>query len=71
MADSEDRPIIIVGGPHMINVELPRSSRNAQPGKFSIEPEDPNVPFKEIVVWDGAKEVLRWPLSQEWKIEIA
>lgn len=70
MAESEDRPIIVGGGPHMINVELPRSSKNAQPGKFSIEPDDPGKPFKEIVVSDGAKEVLRWPLSQDWKIEI-
>ncbi len=72
MAESEDRPIIIVGGPQMINVELPRSSKNnPQPGKFSIKPDDPGMPFQEIVVWDGEKELLRWPLSKNWKIEIA
>lgn len=68
---AEDRPIIVVGGPHMINVQLPSSSKSgSQPGKFSIEPDDPNVPFKEIIVWDGKTEKMRWKLSQNWKIEI-
>ncbi|HVQ37818.1 MAG TPA: hypothetical protein VMS31_09805 [Pyrinomonadaceae bacterium] len=71
MADSEDRPIIVGGGPHMINVELPSSYKNGQPGKFSLEPTDPKMPFQEIIVWDGENVVTRWPLSAEWKIEIA
>jgi hypothetical protein len=70
MAESEDRPIIVGGGPQMINVELPSSHTNGCPGKFSVKPTDPKLPFKEVVLWDGQKVVTRWPLSQEWKIEI-
>jgi len=71
MAEAEDRPITVGGGPHMIKVELPRSSKSdPEPGKFSLEPDDPNVPFNEIVVWDGRTVKLRWKLSQDWKIEI-
>ena len=66
----EDRPIIVGGGPHMINVELPRSFKNGRPGKFSVEPDDPKLPFKELVIWDGQTIVERWPLTPEWKIEI-
>lgn len=66
----EDRPIVVGGGPHMINVELPSSHTNGQPGKFSVEPTDPKLPFTEIVLWNGQEVVTRWSLSQEWKIEI-
>jgi hypothetical protein len=67
---SEDRPIIVGGGPNMINVELPSSHTNGQPGKFSVEPGDPKRPFKKVVIWDGPKIVTAWPLSGEWRIEI-
>lgn len=65
-----DQPII-VGGPHMITVQLPERSPEYPGGKFSIAPEDPAIPFKTIVVTDGAKEVFRWELSEDWKITIA
>ena len=69
MAD-EDIPIIVHGGPHMINVEIRRSSENqAPPEKYSLEPNDPEVPFKQIVVSNG-DDVIRWDLRPNWRIEI-
>jgi len=70
MSESEDIPIIVHGGPQMINVEIQRSSvSQAPPEKFSLEPSDPQVPFKQIVLWNG-DEVMRWELSPTWRIEI-
>lgn len=66
----EDRPIIVGGGPQMINIELPSSHTNGQPGKFSVEPTDPKLPFTEVVVFEGETEVNRWPLPAEWTIHI-
>jgi len=69
MAD-EDIPIIVHGGPQMINVEIRRSSVNqAPPETFSLEPNDPAVPFQQIVISNGA-EVQRWNLDKTWRIEI-
>jgi hypothetical protein len=72
MSEGEDPPIIVVGGPQMIDVEIRRSSgrSSALPEKFSVAPHDPAVPFKTIVITDGAEEVFRWPLSEDWKITI-
>ncbi len=65
-----DEPIVASGGPHMITVQLPDHSADNTGGNFSIAPKDPAVPFKEIVITDGAAEVFRWPLSEDWKITI-
>jgi hypothetical protein len=64
----EDEPIV-VGGPHMITVQLPDRLHNPA-RNFSIAPKDPKVPFKEIVIMEGAKEVFRRPLTKEWTITI-
>ena len=69
--DSEDIPIIVHGGPQMINVEIRRPSvSQAGPERFSLEPEDPAVPFKQIVLSNGNEVVMKWDLSPNWKIEI-
>ena len=69
MAESEDIPIIVHGGPHMVNVQI-RRPNNAPPEKFSVEPDDPKVPFKSIVLSNGGEEVLRWDLTPSWRLEI-
>jgi hypothetical protein len=66
----EDQPIVVGGARHMITVQFRDSSAGNQPRTFSITPEDPAVPFKEIVITDGVSEVIRWPLSEDWKITI-
>lgn len=71
IAPAGDRPIVIGGGPHMITVQLPGSPVGQAARNFSLVPKDPNVPFREIVITAGASEVIRWPLSDEWKITIA
>lgn len=71
MAESEDIPIIVHGGPLMINVEIRRSSENNEPPeKFSLEPGDPKVPFKQIVLSNGNEVVMEWDLSPNWRLEI-
>jgi hypothetical protein len=65
----EDQPIVAGGASHHITVTV-RDSSAGYPQTFSITPKDPAVPFKEIVITDGAKEVIRWPLSDDWKITI-
>jgi hypothetical protein len=67
---SGDQPIV-VGGPHMITVQLPDRSPDYPAQNFTIAPKDPAVPFKHIVITDGTTEVVRWPLSADWKITIA
>lgn len=71
MAQSEDRPIIVGGGPQMITIELPPSFRNlTEKGKFTVAPKDSAVPFKTIVVMKGGNKVLDMPLDVEWTITI-
>ena len=70
MPAGEDRPIVVGGGPHHITVQLPDTTSNNPTQNFSLAPNDPAVPFKEIVITDGAAEVFRWPLSEEWTITI-
>lgn len=70
MAAGEDRPIVVGGGPHHITVQLPDPTSSSLPQEFSVAPKDPAIPFKEIVITDGANEVFRWPLSDGWKITI-
>ena len=65
----EDQPITAGGGPHHITVHVRDPSAGDQ--TFSITPKDPAVPFKEIVIMDGANEVIRWPLSEDWKVTIS
>ena len=72
-----DRPIIVGGGPLHITMQLPHPSEEKRskkqdygPKSFSLVPKDPAVPFKEILLTNGDKEVLRWPLSENWKITI-
>jgi hypothetical protein len=66
----EDQPIIVGGGPNMITVQVRDCSAGSRQRTFSVAPEDPAVPFKEIVVTDGTNEIFRWSLSEEWKIAI-
>ena len=65
----EDRPIIVGGGPQMITVQIPDSAAG-KPRTFSVAPKDPAVPFKEIIITEGASEVFRVTLQEEWKITI-
>ena len=71
LAPAGDRPIVIGGGPHMITVQLPGNPADQTARNFSLVPKDPAVPFKEIVITAGASEIIRWPLTEEWKITIA
>ena len=67
----EDRPITVGGAGHHITIEVPDYSAGNQPKTLSITPKDPQDPFREIVITDGTNEVMRWPLSADWKITIA
>lgn len=71
IAPGEDRPIIVGGGPQMITVQLPGTSADKSARTFTFAPKDAKVPFKEIVITAGAREVIRFPLTEEWKITIA
>jgi hypothetical protein len=66
----EDRPVVVGGGSHHITVEIPDASSGYPPQTFSLAPKDPAVPFKEIVITSGAKQIIRWKLSKNWKITI-
>lgn len=69
-APGEDQPVLVGGGgPHHISVQI-SDSAGCPAQTFSLTPKDPAVPFKEIVITDGAKEVIRWRLSDDWKITI-
>ena len=70
MAQTEDRPIIVGGGPHHITVQLPDPTPNYPAKEFSLAPKDPAVPFKQIVITEGANEIFRWDLADDWKITI-
>lgn len=70
MASGEDQPIVASGASHHITVTVRDSSAGYQSQTFSITPKDPAVPFKEVVIMDGAKEVIRWSLSEDWKVMI-
>jgi hypothetical protein len=65
----EDQPVVASGGPNHITVQV-SDTPGYPPKSFSLTPIDPAVPFKEIVITDGAKEVFRWALSEDWKITI-
>jgi hypothetical protein len=67
----EDQPIVAGGASHHITLTVRGSSARSKPKTFSLTPKDPAVPFKEIVIMDGAKEVIRWPLSKKWKLIIS
>jgi hypothetical protein len=69
-APGEDQPVIVHGASQHMTVEV-RDSSAGYPQTFSITPKDPAVPFKEIVIMDGATEVIRWPLSEDWKVTIS
>lgn len=66
----EDQPVVVGGAAHHITVQVRDPSAGYQPQTFSLAPKDPTVPFKEIVIMDGAIEVIRWPLSDDWKVTI-
>jgi len=66
-----DRPIVIGGGPQMITVQLPGTPTDKSARTFTLAPKDPKIPFKEIVITAGASEVIRFPLTEQWKITIA
>lgn len=66
----EDQPIIVGGGPNMIKVQLRDSSAGNRRRTFSIAPEDPKVPFKEVVITNGTEEVVRWALTEDWKVTV-
>jgi hypothetical protein len=71
LAPSGDRPIVIGGGPQMITVQLPGTAADKSIRTFTLAPKDPTDPFKQIVITAGASEVIRFPLTEEWKITIA
>jgi hypothetical protein len=69
-APGEDQPVIVHGASQHMTVQVRNSSAGYEPQTFSITPKDPAAPFKEVVIMSGAEEVIRWPLSEDWKVTI-
>lgn len=69
MAAGEDQPVIVHGASQHMTVQV-RDSAAGYPQTFSITPKDPAAPFKEVVITSGANTIIRWPLSDDWKVTI-
>lgn len=69
-APGEDQPVVVGGAGNHMTVTVRDSSAGYEPQTFSITPKDPAVPFKEVVIMDGANVAVRWPLSADWTVTI-
>jgi hypothetical protein len=69
-APGEDQPVVVGGASQHMTITVRDSCFGYEPQTFSITPKDPAVPFKEVVITDGAREVFRWQLSEDWKVTV-
>lgn len=69
MAASEDRPIIVSGGDHMVTVKLPDSTKS-KGGSHTVQALPAKGPFKTIVFTRGNKVEFKTPAAGNWTITL-